>query len=81
MLYFYAAGESVIPGATGKDLFNAISRDSDTSVEFVQDIAEVPALLDQLVVAGDFVLTQGAGETSRLAGSLQSHWQGRVVKS
>lgn len=81
LLDVYAAGESVIPGATGKDLFNAITRDSDTSVEFVQDIAEVPALLDQLVVAGDFVLTQGAGETSRLAGSLQSHWQGRVVKS
>lgn len=81
LLDVYAAGEKPINGATGKDLFNAITRDSDTSVEFVQDIADVPALLDRLVCAGDFVLTQGAGETSRLAGSLRSHWQGRAIAS
>jgi UDP-N-acetylmuramate--alanine ligase len=81
LLDVYAAGEKAIPGASGKDLFNAITRDSDTAVEFVQDIADVPALLDSLVKAGDFVLTQGAGETSKLAGSLQIHWQGRRVSS
>lgn len=81
LLDVYSAGEKSIPGATGKDLFNAITRDSDTAVEFVQDIADVPVLLDQIVTAGDFVLTQGAGETSRLAGSLRSHWQERSITS
>tara|TARA_R110002072_G_scaffold2252_2_gene18592 strand:- start:55955 stop:57355 length:1401 start_codon:yes stop_codon:yes gene_type:complete len=79
LLDVYAAGEQSIAGATGKDLFNAITRDSDTAVEFVQDIALVPELLDSLVQAGDFVLTQGAGETSKLAGTLQTYWNTRAV--
>jgi len=81
LLEVYAAGEEVIAGATGKDLFNAITRDSDTKVEFVQDISLVPELLDSMVKAGDFVLTQGAGETSKLAGTLQKHWQQRAIAS
>jgi UDP-N-acetylmuramate--alanine ligase len=81
LLDVYAAGEESIAGATGKDLFNAITRDSDTEVEFVQDVAFVPGLLDSMVKAGDFVLTQGAGETSKLAGTLRAHWQSKAVIS
>lgn len=81
LLDVYAAGEPEIIGATGKDLLNAIVRDSDTAVEFVDDISKVPALLDQMVKPGDFVLTQGAGETSKLATSLRKHWQSRAIAS
>jgi len=34
----------------------------------------VPELLDEIVSAGDFVLTQGAGETSKLARALRDRW-------
>ncbi len=74
LLDVYAAGEEVIVGATGEDLDKAISRKSDQVVNFVSDIEQVPALLDEIVSAGDFVLTQGAGETSKLARALRDRW-------
>jgi len=40
----------------------------------------VPEFLDEFVSAGDFVLTQGAGETSRLAQALKNQWQKRLVE-
>jgi len=81
LLDVYAAGESEIPGATGEDLYKAINRKANTQVDFVLSIDEVPSLLDKLVEANDFVLTQGAGETSKLAKALTSRWETRRVKS
>ena len=80
LLDVYAAGESEIPGATGEDLFKAIKRKANTEVEFVQSIDQVPLILDELVQANDFVLTQGAGETSKLAKALTSRWEYRRIK-
>ncbi len=79
LLDVYAAGEEPLPGATGQDLFNAIQRDSDTDVKFVARIEDVPAVLDGLVQENDFVLTQGAGQTTRLARDLKARWQGRLM--
>lgn len=79
LLDVYAAGEEPIAGASGQDLFNAIARDSDTQIEFVSGIDQVPELLDKLVSADDFVLTQGAGQTTRLARDLRLHWLDKVA--
>lgn len=75
LLDVYAAGEAPIAGASGQDLLNAIKRESNIEVVFVESIDDVPAILDDLVTAGDFVLTQGAGQTTRLAKHLHAHWQ------
>lgn len=79
LLEVYAAGEEPITGATGQDIFNAIQRDSNTEIIFANSIEEVPGILDGLVQANDFVLTQGAGQTTRLAKDLRTHWQGRIA--
>lgn len=79
LLDVYAAGEEPIEGATGQDLFNAIQRDGDTRIEFAENIEAVPVLLDELVEANDFVLTQGAGQTTRLAQDLKARWQSRIA--
>ncbi len=77
LLDVYAAGEKVIPGATGEDLAKALSRKKADGIEFIRSIADVPGRLDELVAAGDFVLTQGAGETSKLALTLRESWADR----
>ena len=80
LLDVYAAGESPIPGATGEDLFKAIKRKANTEVEFLTSIDEVPLVLDEMVRANDFVLTQGAGETSKLAKALTARWEYRRIR-
>ena len=75
LLDVYAAGEEPIAGASGEDLLKAIQRESNIKVVFAKSIEDVPGLLDNLVTAGDFVLTQGAGQTTKLAKQLQAHWQ------
>ncbi len=79
LLDVYGAGEAPIAGATGMDLFKAIQRKRADNVEFVESINEVPARLDEIVDVGDLVLTQGAGETSKLALQLRSNWADRRV--
>ncbi len=76
LLEVYAAGEQPIAGTSGEDLLQAIRRKCD-AVEFLDTIDAVPSRLDEIVSANDFVLTQGAGETGRLAVQLTSHWQDR----
>jgi len=79
LLDVYSAGEDLIVGATGEDLMKAIKRKSNVVIDFLPGIEQVPELLDKLVKADDFVLTQGAGETSKLAQALRRHWQGKLV--
>ncbi len=79
LLDIYPAGEQPIVGATGEDLYKALKRSASLEIDFVPDVLSVPALLDDIVRSGDFVLTQGAGETSKLAKALREHWQNAVV--
>lgn len=81
LLEVYPAGEKPIAGATGEDVFKAISRRPDLEIEFIESIANVPARLDEIVRAGDVVLTQGAGETSKLALELRAQWANRRLES
>jgi len=75
LLDVYAAGETPIPGATGADLFKALVRKEQVSVEYVEKIEDVPGVLDKSVKAGDFLLTQGAGDTGKLAKVLAARWR------
>ncbi len=74
----YAAGEDPIAGATGTDLYNALR---GGGVHFVSSIDETPALLESLIEPGDVVLTQGAGQTSRLAGELRERWDNNRLRT
>ncbi len=77
LLDVYPAGEEPIAGATGEDLFKAISRRKEEGIEFIGSVADVPSRLNEIVRAGDVVLTQGAGETSKLALELRALWGNR----
>ncbi|HIG40205.1 MAG: UDP-N-acetylmuramate--L-alanine ligase [bacterium] len=79
LLDVYAAGEDPIVGATGEDLYKSINRASNMVIEFADDIESVPDIIDNMVSANDFVLTQGAGETGKLAQMLRQHWRSKVV--
>lgn len=75
----YAAGEEVIPGATGWDIYQKLLMGERVKVDYVERIEDVPGHLDELVKADDIVLTQGAGETAKLAGILKSNWASRSL--
>ena len=75
LLETYAAGEKPILGALGHDLYRQLSLKTNVQVTFLEVIADVPQVLDDLVEPGDLVLTQGAGETAQLAQALTKRWQ------
>ena len=70
----YAAGEARISGATGDDLYRHLRLSMADTVKLVPDIQNVPALLPGLLQPGDVVLTQGAGDTAKLAHNLKVNW-------
>ena len=76
LLDVYAAGEKPIPGALGSDLFAAI-RQRDLRAAFVERIEDVAELVEEIAVSNDVVLTQGAGETGKLARLLASRWESK----
>lgn len=76
----YPAGEEMIAGATGKDLYQKLLAGGQVSIDFIDNIMDVPARLDEIVRADDLVLTQGAGETASLAQTLVSNWASRRIE-
>jgi len=71
LLDVYPAGEEAIPGADSRSLSRSIRQRGQVEPVFVESIEEVPAVLRDLVVDGDVVITQGAGTVGRLAQDLQ----------
>ncbi len=67
LLEVYAAGEEVIPGADGRSLCRSIRSRGHVDPVFCEDIDAVPAILKDVVRAGDIVVTQGAGNVGALA--------------
>ena len=70
LLDVYAAGEDVIPGADSRSLTRSIRQRGQVEPVFAETIDEVPAILASLVRDGDVVVTQGAGDITRLAQEL-----------
>ena len=81
LLDTYAAGESPIVGASGADLFKQLRMKTNVEVTFLQSIDDVPDQLEKMLRSGDFVITQGAGETATLAQTLKEKWADRRLSA
>ncbi len=67
----YPAGEQPIPAADGRSLAHALRVVGKTELVFVEDIAEMPAVLLKMAQDGDVVVTMGAGSISNVPAQLQ----------
>ena len=77
LLDVYSAGEDVIPGSDSRSLARSIRQRGNLDPLFAECIEDVPELLSGLVVDGDVVVTQGAGNVSRLAQDLGEFYVSR----
>ena len=66
----YPAGESPIAGADGRALSRAIRARGQVDPVFLEQIEELPRMLDDLVEEGDIVVTMGAGNIGLVAARL-----------
>ncbi len=63
----YSAGETPIPGVTGKTLVKEILRcDARTRVAYLPHQADIPRFIARSARPGDLVLTMGAGDVTAL---------------
>ena len=70
LLEVYPAGEEAIPGADSRSLTRSIRQRGQVEPVFAERIEDVPGLLRDIVVDGDVVITQGAGNVAQLAQDL-----------
>ena len=78
LLEVYSAGEKKIPGADSRNLCRSIRLRGKVDPVFVQKEGDVSPILNDLLRAGDIVLTQGAGSVGGLARELAA--QGFEIK-
>ncbi len=62
----YAAGERPLPGVDGEGLARAVEARGHPDVHFGGSLSRIEAELPERLVAGDLVLTLGAGDVSEL---------------
>jgi UDP-N-acetylmuramate--alanine ligase len=70
LLDVYPAGEKPIAGADSRSLARSIRQRGNIEPIFVEQIDQVAAVLRDIAVDGDIVITQGAGNIGRLAQNL-----------
>ncbi len=70
MLEVYSAGEEKISGADSRHLCRSIRARGLIEPVFVETVGGVPAIIKDLVRAGDIVITQGAGNVGVLSPEL-----------
>lgn len=66
----YPAGEAPIVAADGRALARAVRVAGKVEPVFVEDVAEIPAVVRDLAQAGDVVLVMGAGSIGAVAPAL-----------
>jgi UDP-N-acetylmuramate--alanine ligase len=66
----YSAGETPLAGADGKSLARAVRVRGSVEPIFIEELAELPAVLTQILRADDVVLTLGAGSIGAIAPTL-----------
>lgn len=81
LLEVYGAGEKKIAGADSRSLCRSIRLRGKVDPIYVQNEADVHAILLDLVKPGDIILTQGAGSVGSLAKELASKGFGSPVIS
>jgi UDP-N-acetylmuramate--alanine ligase len=69
----YAAGEQAIVAADGRALAHAIRTRGKVEPVFVENIADMPETIMNVVRDGDVVLTMGAGSISGVPGKLTTY--------
>jgi UDP-N-acetylmuramate--alanine ligase len=62
----YPAGETPIPGVTGRALYEAVRQFGHKNVYFEPNPKKLPALVKRLARPGDIVLAQGAGNITKV---------------
>jgi UDP-N-acetylmuramate--alanine ligase len=62
LLDVYAAGESIIENFTGHDFFRAIVKNGQCRVDFFRQKDGLMLALPSIILAGDIILFQGAGD-------------------
>ncbi len=72
LLEVYSAGETAIDGADSKALCRSIRQRGKIEPIYVEDKAELPALLADTLRDGDILMTQGAGNIGQIAKQLQT---------
>lgn len=75
LLEVYAAGESVIEGASGQFLYQTINKGKLDKVRFVTDKSQLMTVLQQVVQAQDVILMQGAGDIGKLVSEVWNYAQ------
>jgi UDP-N-acetylmuramate--alanine ligase len=73
----YAAGEQPIVAADGRALAHALRVAGKVEPVFVEDIADMPATILNVVRDGDVVMTMGAGSISGVPARLAAQGQGQ----
>jgi UDP-N-acetylmuramate--alanine ligase len=79
LLDVYSAGEKKIAGANSRNLCRSIRQRGLVDPIHVSTIESVPTVLADVVRPADIILTQGAGDTGRLAANLSQLWANRKV--
>ncbi|MFI4954541.1 MAG: UDP-N-acetylmuramate--L-alanine ligase [Gammaproteobacteria bacterium] len=70
LLDVYSAGEELIPGADGRALSGSIRRFGQLDPIFVPEKQELSNVLDTVLIDGDILVFQGAGDVGRLAAQM-----------
>jgi len=70
LLEVYSAGEQVIAGADSRSLCRSIRNLGQLDPVLIQNVEDLPGLLNIQLTAGDILLTMGAGTIGALAASL-----------
>jgi UDP-N-acetylmuramate--alanine ligase len=66
----YSAGETPLAGADGKSLARAVRVRGAVEPIFIEELSELPGVLEQILRADDVVLTLGAGSIGGIAPTL-----------
>ena len=63
----YSAGETPIPGITGKTVVDSVlAHDPSKSIEWMEDRLAIPAALAEILHEGDLLITMGAGDVTAM---------------
>ncbi|MDV2494624.1 MAG: UDP-N-acetylmuramate--L-alanine ligase [bacterium] len=66
----YPAGETPIPGVSGRQIYDGVKRHGHRDVSYVEQVSDVLALLEERLRSGDLVLTLGAGDVWKVSDAL-----------
>ncbi|MEX2365035.1 MAG: UDP-N-acetylmuramate--L-alanine ligase, partial [Pseudohongiellaceae bacterium] len=70
LLDVYSAGEKPIKGATSRNLCSSIRQRGRLDPVYVKDPASLSSILNEVLVDGDLLVTQGAGNIGALSREL-----------